>query len=157
MKVFISHKKEDELVAMQIAIRLKRDNIEYYLDVLDPTITGNGERLTEHIKSSLGTCTDIIVVISEKTRYSQWVPFEVGMAARTDMPTATYLSREVPLPEFLSYWPRLRNVDDIDTYVRVRNETREQMAKQYGSYMTAASHKAVETRTFDSNLKKELR
>ena len=93
MKVFISHKKEDELVAMQIAIRLKRDNIEYYLDVLDPTITGNGERLTEHIKSSLGTCTDIIVVISEKTRYSQWVPFEVGMAARTDMPTATYLSR----------------------------------------------------------------
>lgn len=157
MKVFISHKKEDELVAKQIAIRLKKDNIEYYLDVLDPTITGSGERLTEHIKSSLGTCTDIIVVMSEKTKYSQWVPFEVGMAARTDMPTATYLSREVPLPEFLSYWPRLRSVDDIDTYVRVRNETREQMAKQYGSYLTASSHKAVETRTFYSNLKKELR
>ncbi len=157
MKVFISHKKEDELVAMQIAIRLKKDNIEYYLDVLDPTITGSGERLTEHIKSSLGTCTDIIVVMSEKTRYSQWVPFEVGMAARTDMPTATYLSREVPLPEFLSYWPRLRSVDDIDTYVRVRNETRKQMTQQYGSYMTASSHKAIETKTFYSNLKKELR
>jgi hypothetical protein len=157
MKVFISHKKEDELVAMQIAIRLKKNNVEYYLDTLDPTIAGSGERLTEHIKNSLGTCTDIIVVMSEKTRYSQWVPFEVGMAARTDMPTATYLSREVLLPDFLSYWPRLRSDDEVDTYVRVRNATREQMVKQYGSYMTASLHKAAETRTFYSNLKKELK
>ncbi len=157
MKIFISHKKEDELVAMQIAIRLKKANVEYYLDVLDPTIAGSGERLTEHIKNSLGTCTAINVVMSEKTKYSQWVPFEVGMAARTDMPTATYLSREVALPDFLSYWPRLRSVDDIDTYIRVRNATKEQMTKQYGSYMTASSHKSIETRTFYSNLKKELK
>lgn len=157
MKVFISHKQEDQLLALKVYKRFKIDNIECYLDVLDSTIAGNGERLTEHIKDCLAKCTDIIVVISEKTRYSQWVPFEVGMAARADMPTATYLSREVPLPDFLSYWPRLRTEDDIDTYIRVRKATKEQMIWQYGSYFLANNHKDIEIRTFYNNLKKELR
>ena len=78
--------------------------VSYYLDLLDSTITKNGKDLTEHIKNNLNKCTDIIVVMSEATLHSQWVPFEVGMSAQKDMPTATYLERSVPLPEFLQYF-----------------------------------------------------
>lgn len=79
IKIFISHKNEDSLVANSIANELKVMNIPYYLDVLDFKVTRSGKELTDHIKKNLNDCTDIIVVMSESTKYSQWVPFEVGM------------------------------------------------------------------------------
>ena len=91
IKIFISHKQEDSYTANKIANELKAMNIPYYLDVLDFSTTGSGKELTDHIKQNLNDCTDIIVVMSEHTRYSQWVPFEVGMSAQNDMPTATFL------------------------------------------------------------------
>lgn len=51
--------------------------------------------------------------MSDSTRYSQWVPFEVGMSAQNDMPTATFLQENVALPDFLEYWPRLKQPSDI--------------------------------------------
>lgn len=113
IKVFISHKKEDSYIASRIANELNAMEIPYYLDLLDFTVTRNGKELTDHIKRNLNNCTDIIVIMSDATRYSQWVPFEVGMSAQNDMPTATFLQENVSLPEFLDYWPRLKQPSDI--------------------------------------------
>lgn len=122
MKLFISHKQEDSLIAQSIAFELHAIQTEYYLDVLDTAIANDGEELTKHIKKKIKDCTDIIVIMSSATRYSQWVPFEVGMSAQLEMPTATYLKANVELPAFLEYWPRLRTPDDIRTYVATRKE-----------------------------------
>lgn len=94
IKIFISHKQEDSYVASKIANELEMMGIPYYLDVLNFTTATNGKELTDHIKQNLNKCTDIIVVMSEVTKHSQWVPFEVGMAAQNDMPTATFFTRE---------------------------------------------------------------
>lgn len=159
MKVFISHKQEDATVAQRISLTLKCLNVDCYLDVLDASLSGDGKQLTDHIKRALNDCTDILVVMSEKTRYSQWVPFEIGMSAQIDMPTVTYLNAEVALPDFLSYWPRLRSVSDIDKYVSVRQHTKDEIERRYSGrhYVTAADRNAEETRTFYSNLKTALR
>lgn len=122
IKVFISHKKEDSYTANRIAGELKAMNIPYYLDILDSNITKNGKELIDHIKKNLNDCTDIIVVMSETTKHSQWVPFEVGMSAQNDMPTATFLQENVTLPDFLAYWPRLKHPRDIQKYIAARNE-----------------------------------
>ena len=108
MKIFISHKQEDSDTANRLAGELRLLGIPYYLDILDSTVTTSGRALTEHIKRNLNDCTDIIVIMSEATRLSQWVPFEVGMSAQNDMPTATFLKSSVSIPEFLEYWPRLK-------------------------------------------------
>ena len=60
--------------------------------------------------------------MSNITRFSRWVPFEVGMAAQKDMPTATFLKEDVSLPDFLQYWPRLKRYTDIKKYVLARND-----------------------------------
>lgn len=82
MKIFISHKQEDADTANKLARELRSLGIPYYLDILDSTVTTSGRALTEHIKRNLNDCTDIIVIMSEATRLSQWVPFEVGMSAQ---------------------------------------------------------------------------
>lgn len=82
MRIFISHKLEDAATANLIAKELKEIKVECYLDLLDNSITESGKVLTDHIRANLNDCTDIIVVMSNVTRFSQWVPFEVGMAAQ---------------------------------------------------------------------------
>jgi hypothetical protein len=156
MKVFISHKREDFAIALAIQKEFTRYGVLSYLDILDNSITGGGKELTDHIKDSLNSCTDIIVVMSEATKESWWVPFEVGMSAQVDMPTVSFLSSEVALPSYLSYWPRLKNVSDISKYIAVRRRTERTINEQYFYYSSAAK-KTIETRKFYEELKYELR
>ena len=113
MKVFISHKDADSLQALLLKRAFENEGVSAYLDVLDSSINGGGKTLTEHIKGQLNQCTDIIVLMSEATKYSWWVPFEIGMSAQIDMPTASYLKENVVLPSYLSYWPRLKTINDV--------------------------------------------
>lgn len=145
MKIFISHKQEDSDTANRLASELRSLGIPYYLDILDSTVTTSGKALTEHIKSNLNDCTDIIVIMSEATRFSQWVPFEVGMSAQNDMPTATFLKSNVSLPEFLGYWPRLKYPSDIAKYVSTRREVQD----EYVRYDMAQTTKSQTERFYD--------
>lgn len=156
MKVFISHKNEDSALAVSIQKAFEKYSISTYLDVLDSSLTGGGKALTDHIKNNLNSCTDIIVVMSEATKKSWWVPFEVGMSAQVDMPTASFLKSEVELPDYLSYWPRLRTVADIDKYVAVKKQTEQVIINEYGN-ATFESRRFIETSKFYDALKRELR
>ena len=156
MKVFISHKNTDSLQALLLKTAFERNHVTSYLDVLDNSINGGGKQLTDHIKENLNTCTDIIVVMSEATKESWWVPFEIGMSAQVDMPTASYLKSDVILPSYLSYWPRLRTISDVDKYVAIHRKTRQAINEQYGHY-NFSERQAIETRAFYEALKRELR
>jgi hypothetical protein len=155
MKVFISHKKEDESEALKINIMLKKLYVDSYLDLLDSSIAGDGKALTDHIKNQLNNCTDIIVVMSELTRYSQWVPFEVGMSAQIDMPTASYLKEGVDLPSFISYWPRLKTTEDVETYIQIRRKVEKEMQLIYEDRQFETRQK-IETEKFYAQLKSKL-
>lgn len=155
MKFFISHKQEDEEIVKKIATHFKLRNIDFYLDLLDTKITDDGKALTDHLKSKLNNCTDIIVVMSEKTKFSQWVPFEVGLATQIELPIATFLKTEVQLPGFLSYWPRLKTTTDIDTYL----DTRELVAlkcKILNENYKYASQRSSEVEMFYKEIKAKL-
>ena len=115
----------------------------------------NGKELTNHIRKNLNDCTDIIVVMSNMTRFSQWVPFEVGLAAQLDMPTATFLKEDVSLPDFLQYWPRLKKASDIRKYVSTRNDVdREYQA--YRPLYEANTYQRRKTEAFYDALKQRL-
>lgn len=159
MKVFISHKQEDSTQAMLIQQAFKNNGISAYLDVLDKSIRNGGRELTEHIKEKLNECTDIIVLLSHNTRYSWWVPFEIGMSAQIDMPTASFLSEDVDLPSYLTYWPRLKTINDIDTYVKIKKATANQLEHQHTTYelSNAERRRKIETPLFYENIQRELR
>lgn len=81
--VFFSHKKEDKHHCRMIANYLKHAGLDYYLDENDNVLqnasaTGNSSLITESIKKGIRESTHMLVVVSEKTYKSQWVPFEIG-------------------------------------------------------------------------------
>jgi hypothetical protein len=81
--VFLSHKKEDKPACREIADYLKNAGIDYYLDELDLDLqravsNEDSIKITEGIKKGIRESTHMLVIVSEKTYKSQWVPFEVG-------------------------------------------------------------------------------
>ena len=156
MKVFISHKDTDSAQALLLKREFEKYGVTVYLDVLDNDIKFGGKQLTDHIRKNLNTCSDLIVVLSEKTKSSWWVPFEIGMSAQVDMPTATFLSHMVDLPSYLAYWPRLRSLNDIALYVRVRNKVAEE-SRMLLEHYSVETRQRYETERFYAKLKEEMR
>lgn len=154
MKVFISHKDADSAEALLLKKEFEKYGVSAYLDVLDNDIKLGGKQLTDHIRKSLNSCSDIVVVMSEKTKSSWWVPFEIGMSAQVDMPTATYLSQMVDLPDYLTYWPRMRTLNDIALYVKIRRTVAEEFKTRYE---LNSNNQKIETERFYERLKEELR
>lgn len=157
IKVFISHKKEDSAYALLVKRAFDDLSVESYLDLLDDSVNSGGKALTDHIKSNLNDCTDIIVVMSEATKRSWWVPFEIGMAAQVNMPIASYLTSSVSLPEYLDYWPRLKSISDIAKYVHVRKRVALNYISRDPHTYTRGGYRHIETPAFYNQLKYELR
>ena len=154
MKVFISHKQEDAIEAKNICDKLKELGVNAYLDVLD-NILMTGKDLTEHIKKNLNKCTDILVVMSNKTKDSWWVPFEIGMAAQKDFPVVSYLLNNVSLPDYLEYWPALKKESDLDKYIKAKQDILSESSVERRHIFNSYNNKS-ETERFYDYLRKAL-
>lgn len=116
-QIFISYYHGDYVLASQINAELERLGIQTHLEKLTSNKLSS-EILTDRLKTCIRDSSDLLVVMSESTKNSWWVPFEIGMAADEDLPTATYLVQSAYLPEYLDYWPRLKSIYDLLIYVQ---------------------------------------
>ena len=94
--------------------------------------------------------------MSENTKASWWVPFEIGMAAQKDLPTVSYLQSGVELPDYLSYWPRLKNDSDIIKYINTRARVKRQIMAERLDQSTIYASRLSETQRFYDELKRQL-
>jgi hypothetical protein len=155
MKVFISHQKADTEIALHISQRLKYiHSIDSYVDVIDTSI-GNGEDLALHIQVQMDKCTQLIAVVSEATKTSWWVPWEIGVASEKDFPLATYSSGQLLPPEYLRKWPYLRSDEDIDSYARASKSANKSF-NQRRSSLNEQVARIRSTREFYSTIRKSL-
>jgi len=124
--IFISHKKEDKNKALDIHCYLKEKNVNSYIDVLDPSITY--ENVAQRIIEQLRKATHLIVVFSEHTKGSMWVPFELGVAYERNNGIGIYLWPDsayspIYLPEYLNEFPIMENWNDLDKYIELYRES----------------------------------
>lgn len=130
IKVFLSHKSEDSEIAGVIAYRLKMvHQIDVYLDVIDRNLERSGPDLAEYIRAEMEKCTQLLAVISTRTRESQWVPWEIGVATEKERPLASFVNPPASVPEFLQKWPYLQSLPDVDKYAAVSKTTRSVLQK----------------------------
>lgn len=117
IRVFLSHKSEDEHAAKAAAIRLQHRGLHVYLDVIDPHLDGeDGPQLGDYIRGRLSECTQLLAMVSAATERSWWVPWEIGVATEKNYPLATYALQPTSLPSFLRKWPVLIRPEHLDLY-----------------------------------------
>lgn len=156
MKVFISHQRKNSRSALGVAARLKINHgIESYLDVIDPDVGSTGEALADHVKAELGKCTQLLAVVSEATRTSWWVPWEIGIAAEKEFPLATFAAGGISIPEYLRKWPYLRSDTDLDRYAEASKSAARDLATKR-SYLSESVARERSTKEFFRVLRSSL-
>ncbi|WP_192559515.1 toll/interleukin-1 receptor domain-containing protein [Pseudomonas allokribbensis] len=116
MPVFISYRHTDRDQAIEINSRLKKANINTYLDVLDAE-SQSTEDITAVITRNITQCTHLLAVVSERTALSWWVPFEIGEATISNRRICSFKTGGTELPEYLEKWPKMTKATDIDLFI----------------------------------------
>ena len=117
VKVFISHKKEDKPKALWMQSYLRSKGIDSFLDITDRKPLGY-RTVTEWIVANLRESTHLIVIISENTKGSMWVPFELGVGYERNEGIGTFLNGSVyNLPDYLWEFPIMKTTYDLDSFI----------------------------------------
>ena len=103
----------------------------------------------------MGVCTQLLAVVSENTKSSWWVPWEIGIATEKDFPIATFAGDNTMLPEYLRKWPYLKTQNDLDIYARISKSAQQQYIQEKShSFDSAARHSS--TQSFYRNIRASL-
>lgn len=122
--IFISHKSEDKYAAQCIGEFLKNAGLDIYLDINDTelqqaTNEQNAAEIVNHIEEALSISTSILVLITENTKESWWVPYEIGYAKKGKKDIASLLLKNVDdFPDYLKIEKTLRGLEDLKKYLQ---------------------------------------
>jgi len=129
--VFLSHKSEDKSAVKAIGNYVKKRGVDIYLDVDDPSLQQAIEdddhvAITKSIELGIHASTDLMTLISEITKNSWWVPYEVGFAKSEQKYLSTLKLKNVSyIPSFLKVTKLLKSAKALEQYideVKNRNE-----------------------------------
>jgi hypothetical protein len=155
VKVFVSHKREDDDQARVVAHYLKINGLEVYLDVIDGQLGKSGPDLADYIRAQLEQCTQLLAVNSAQTQASWWVPWEIGVATEKERFLASFVARDANVPEYLAKWPYLRTQADLDVYIR-ESKKAERLVEDRVFKGFQATARAQGFRSFHTSLKAAL-
>jgi hypothetical protein len=82
-RVFVSHKQENRDEALRVAWIIQNKGHHFWLDVLEPTLQSNSLRpiqVAGIIEMALLNCSHVIVLITDDSVRSRWIPYEYGRA-----------------------------------------------------------------------------
>lgn len=110
--IFISHKLEDKTAAIAVANYLmKEGDLDVFIDVNDKDLQAATARkdpdgVTRYIEKGISKSTHMLCLVSDKTKTSWWVPYELGYAKRAEVKIATLkLKGSYELPDYLKVCP----------------------------------------------------
>ena len=113
--VFVSHKSDDKDIAQEVASTIAKCGLTAYLDIWDHNVNGDRPELVDYINAVIGCCKSLIVVVSNNTVSSWWVPLEIGIAITKDLYLGTFLvsasyKTKQNFPSYLWKWPVLQSM-----------------------------------------------
>src|SRR5436853_5157278 len=122
-RVFISHRSIDKPLAAKIAKLLDSLHIHYWFDRDDhdtqkaAALGMKGEQaIVLAIDRGLKHSTRLLGILSDSTKLSWWVPYEIGCALTTGIPTSFLVLSSISmdsLPEFIRLSPLYWSIDEL--------------------------------------------
>lgn len=157
MPVFISYTSTDRPTALMIDAALKRNSISTYLDVLDAE-SQSTDNITEVIMKNIVSCSHMIALVSDRTKSSWWVPFEIGEATISDRRIASFKVGYSTLPEYLSKWPIMTSESHLREFIRhYHADTTSPSSIDEAKRSRQFSYNTKTPQSFHDNLKRSIR
>ena len=122
--VFISHKKEDQHIAVELGkFLMEQLGVDIYLDIFDPELqeavsVENDAKIVASITNGLKLSNILLCVISDKTRLSWWVPYEIGIADSSQIEVASIRTKDIDdFPSFLKTKKTFNNLSELIEFI----------------------------------------
>ena len=119
-EVFLSYQHNDRGLALRLSVYLDAMGRSVYIDVQDSTLKLGDADLDNALISAIRNSDTMVIVVSDDTQGSWWVPWEVGVSTPYQKPKAMFKLTGTPLPTYLGRLPRLMTSASVNTWV-VRN------------------------------------
>ena len=116
-RIFVSHYNEDSASARQIASWIRDFGMNAFLDADDQDLPQEDDvEMANYIKGVINESHGLVVVTSNRTINSWWVPYEIGVADQKDLVLATYILDRTALPSYLRKWPMLSDKANLECW-----------------------------------------
>lgn len=107
--VFLSHRTKDDDLADIVAKCIQREGLTVFLDSEHLNPSQDGPEMGDTIKSCVGRSLSLVALLTDNTKESWWVPFEIGIATTMEKFLSTYTKYmlEANRPSYLEKWPQV--------------------------------------------------
>ena len=117
-EVFLSYRSADQGTALQLAANLDELGHQVFIDVHDGTIESDSTNIDQALVTAITKADTMVIVVSDNTQGSWWVPWEIGVSTPFQKPRAMYMaSTSKPLPAYLEKLPRLLTATSVNQWV----------------------------------------
>lgn len=129
--IFISHISIDKSAAIAIGEYIRKAGFDIYLDIYDTELQSavarnDDQKITESIEKGITYSTDILCLVSESTKSSWWVPYEIGFAKSQNQETnnknntiSTLITRDVEyIPSYLKVTNLLKGTKSLNKFLQ---------------------------------------
>lgn len=124
--VFISHSRLDKDKARDVARALKASKVDYYFDENDEELQLADEqnddvKVVQCIDNGIKACSHLLGIITENTKESWWVPYEIGRATGCTRKCGHLIDEEVEeLPSYIKAAEILTNRKELRDWLPSR-------------------------------------
>ena len=116
VRVFISHQRNDKDIAREVQKRLEKMRIKSFLDATDKGRDGY-KSVTDWIIDNLRESTHVLVVYTDNTKKSAWVPFEIGVGYEREEGIAILAPQRISdMPNYLDEFPLMRDFESLKEF-----------------------------------------
>ena len=122
--VFISHKKDDQHIAVQLGKFLtEKLNVDIYLDVFDVELqeavsVENDAKIVASITRGIKLSNILLCIVSDETKLSWWVPYEIGIADALEITIASIKTKQIDdFPSFLKTQKTINNLSELIEFI----------------------------------------
>ena len=117
-EVFLSYQRTDQPTALGLATDLDRRGRRVFIDVHDDNLVPGQRDLDDALMTAIDNSDTMIVIVSDATQDSWWMPWEVGVSTPSGKPRAMFKPQTSrSLPAYLEKLQRLRNSTEANSWV----------------------------------------
>ena len=145
---FISHKEEDTNAAIALGKYITDDfGYNIYLDVYDNELqradkNNDAEGVVSAIHKGILYASHLLCVVTEKSKNSWWIPYEIGFAQSNNVKTSSIKIKQAGyLPTYLrvNNSPIFLTINELDNYLNQK----EKYGALFSKTITEASNKKI--------------
>lgn len=141
--IFISYQRKDEAFAEAVANYIMKVDLNVYFDLNDGELLkakdqNNPDKVNKCILNGLSVSQNILVLLSNTTMSSVWVPFEIGYGYAREKNISILKHREtvdVEMPTYLRTIDTIGSLDMLAEYLLSKSKVPIPMFTKLNSYI----------------------